>query len=600
MKTVTKTKRPKITDITPECRELIIGMHLKGETNQLISDTVKLYTHSTIGKFIRPLKLELSEDAIKYKKANHAAAKLASTKTFKPCIVMTDDVVVDILNRYDAGETVDSIDKTVHGNVRKVLTDNGRSTASKTSIRAITPENLNLITQMYLSGSTQQDIADATGIYTKRQIHLLLKKHNITLSDEVIKQKGKDVFIKASATVLNRYGVDCAAQLPQTIEKSHTQDVIEKQKAQRDKSNMEKYGVKNVYETEHVKEQIKETMLDTYGYEHITKAPDYADTVTGNNQHTLPIATREFLYNKEKMEDMYDDYNFNHYKMAGALDISVSCMWNYLKRHDIPNIKISAPELAIHKMLDGMGITNYVIGDRTIIKPLELDVYLPDYNIAIEVNGMYWHSDKFKPRNYHLDKTEKCDAMGVQVLHFWDLEIMNTPHLVESLIRDVLDRNTTDLWASDCSLVECSEQRAKDFLIANNIQQYAIAQLNYALEYNGDIVSIMTFAKSRFNINYEWEMVRLCNKLNTSIIGAKPRLMAQFRQEHKGSLITYTHRGYSSGAIYKKLGFTLDGTTNPSVVYAYGGEIYRRGSPKANLENTITCYNSGNFRYIMD
>ena len=176
MKTVTKTKRPKITDITPECRELIIGMHLKGETNQLISDTVKLYTHSTIGKFIRPLKLELSEDAIKYKKANHAAAKLASTKTFKPCIVMTDDVVVDILNRYDAGETVDSIDKTVHGNVRKVLTDNGRSTASKTSIRAITPEMFEQIRQLRASGLSLAKISDVVGIYTARQIGAIVKK----------------------------------------------------------------------------------------------------------------------------------------------------------------------------------------------------------------------------------------------------------------------------------------------------------------------------------------------------------------------------------------------------------------------------------------
>lgn len=38
----------------------------------------------------------------------------------------------------------------------------------------------------------------------------------------------------------------------------------------------------------------------------------------------------------------------------------------------------------------------------------ELDIYLPDDKIAFEFNGLYWHSDIYKGKNFHLSKTEEC------------------------------------------------------------------------------------------------------------------------------------------------------------------------------------------------
>ena len=41
--------------------------------------------------------------------------------------------------------------------------------------------------------------------------------------------------------------------------------------------------------------------------------------------------------------------------------------------------------------------------------PLELDIYIPSHNLAIEFDGLYWHSEIHKPSNYHLNKTELCE-----------------------------------------------------------------------------------------------------------------------------------------------------------------------------------------------
>ena len=35
----------------------------------------------------------------------------------------------------------------------------------------------------------------------------------------------------------------------------------------------------------------------------------------------------------------------------------------------------------------------------------EIDIYLPKLKIGFEFNGLYWHSDLYKDKNYHLNKT---------------------------------------------------------------------------------------------------------------------------------------------------------------------------------------------------
>ena len=40
--------------------------------------------------------------------------------------------------------------------------------------------------------------------------------------------------------------------------------------------------------------------------------------------------------------------------------------------------------------------------------------------IAVEFDGMYWHSEENKPQNYHLNKTNLCEAKGIQLVHIFE------------------------------------------------------------------------------------------------------------------------------------------------------------------------------------
>ena len=104
----------------------------------------------------------------------------------------------------------------------------------------------------------------------------------------------------------------------------------------------------------------------------------------------------------------------------------------------------------------------------------ELDIYLPELSLAFEFNGIYWHSQKFKPKYYHQDKTIKCYKNGIQLIHIWENEWDNNKELLQEKIANVI-------FGIDCScynwipvkdynkyiLTEPEEIKINDFTIFN-------------------------------------------------------------------------------------------------------------------------------------
>lgn len=202
----------------------------------------------------------------------------------------------------------------------------------------------------------------------------------------------------------------------------------------------------------------------------------------------------------------------------------------------------------------------------------ELDIFIKDANLAIEYNGIYWHSyddiyiEQTKKYN-HLNKTKLCFSNKIQLLHIFSHEWKNKNNIWKSIIRNKL--NLTDkIFARKCVIQEVSNNDKNEFLNDNHLQGQDISSIRLGLYYNNMLVSIMTFSKTRYNKNYEWEMVRFCTKLNYCVIGAASRLLNHFEKNYKPkSLITYADKRYSNGGLYLKMGFTMLHETQPNYFY---------------------------------
>jgi very-short-patch-repair endonuclease len=63
---------------------------------------------------------------------------------------------------------------------------------------------------------------------------------------------------------------------------------------------------------------------------------------------------------------------------------------------------------------------------RSVIPPYEVDIYLPDLNLAIEYCGLYWHSEKAgKDKQYHQKKFLMCREKGIRLVTIFEDELLN-------------------------------------------------------------------------------------------------------------------------------------------------------------------------------
>ena len=227
----------------------------------------------------------------------------------------------------------------------------------------------------------------------------------------------------------------------------------------------------------------------------------------------------------------------------------------------------------VKSIYDGEVIPNA----HDVIYRKELDIYLPDKHLAIEFNGLYWHSEqKGKGENYHIDKTNACKEKGIRLIHIFEDEWNQKQEIVKDRIRSILGIGQTRIFARKCDARKIDSKTANEFLEANHLQGADNSPIRYGLYYNDELVSVMTFGKPRFNKNYDWELVRFASRNGCNVVGGASKLLNYFRREHSGSIVSYADRRYSDGNLYEKLGFTQAGISQPNYCYLKGDERLSR------------------------
>ena len=90
----------------------------------------------------------------------------------------------------------------------------------------------------------------------------------------------------------------------------------------------------------------------------------------------------------------------------------------------------------------------------------------------------------------------------------------------------------------------------------------------------------MTFGKTRHfigNSSHQFELLRFCNKLNTSVIGAASRLFKYFIKTVKpNNIVSYADKRWSNGNLYEKLKFHKYNESKPNYYYVIGNRRKNR------------------------
>lgn len=198
---------------------------------------------------------------------------------------------------------------------------------------------------------------------------------------------------------------------------------------------------------------------------------------------------------------------------------------------------------------------------KDLISPLTVDIYLPDFNLAVEYNGLIHHSELRKDRNYHWNKSKACLKKGVRLIHVWEDDWINKQNIVKSVLINALGKNTFKNYARKCQITKISNKEANAIYLNNHLLGSCSTSVkeHYALTKDDQILSVMSFAKGaslRGNSD-DWELLRFVNLGN--VVGAANKLFQVFIKEHEpNKVISFSDNDYFDGKIYEVLGFGLD------------------------------------------
>jgi very-short-patch-repair endonuclease len=218
----------------------------------------------------------------------------------------------------------------------------------------------------------------------------------------------------------------------------------------------------------------------------------------------------------------------------------------------------------------------------TLLSGLELDIYLPEFKLAIELNGERFHSDLFKKKNYHINKTKECNKLGINLVHIWLSDWYSKTDIIKSQINNFVKKTKNKIYARECDIRAISLEDCNQFLKKNHLQGACISKIRYGLFYKDKLVEVISFGKlrnvtGRVHIQNSYELLRLCTLMDTIVIGGASKLYKFFIKIHNPSyILSFANRDWSVGNVYNKLNMIFKEYTSPGYFYSKGKQNYHR------------------------
>lgn len=270
-------------------------------------------------------------------------------------------------------------------------------------------------------------------------------------------------------------------------------------------------------------------------------------------------------------------------------------------------------QLEVFNFIKNIYKENIEFNTRKIIYPQELDIYIPNKKLAIEFNGIYWHSlNRGVDKYYHQNKSKLCRDKGIRLIHIYEDE-WNDKHkreIIKDIIKHALNIPTSEnkIFARKCIVKEIDNKSYNDFCNQYHIQGTKGAQVKLGLFYNNDLVQIASFSKSRYDKQYEWEWIRGCPASNNNVVGGTSKLFKYFvRKYNPKSVVCYADFNKFDGKGYKECGFKFDKITAPDKFYydtknririIRNPSKYSEYMNKVKSDEFFLLYGAGNLKFI--
>jgi hypothetical protein len=405
-----------------------------------------------------------------------------------------------------------------------------------------------------------------------------------------------EIKIKSQDTLTKKYGVTNYSKSEMFKQQASaiwaSREIHEQQRiiTQRKETCLDVYGTPSPFTNSEVIKKIKDTMISRYG----VPSPLQNSDILEKQQNTMLNRYNRVSFQQRHISDSSLDQikdvawlknastTMSPTEIGEHLGVSYSTICKALTHHNLMDPRISSFQREIGLFMEGLGnkVEYNVLGKLS--GKQEIDIFVPNINLAIECNGVYWHSENSGKRsmNYHLRKTLDSTANNTQLVHILDTEWHNavSKDIICSKLTHIAQKTPNIRYARKCQVKVLTTTEARNFLSENHLQGYTHGTASYGLFHENTLVMAMTFGKSRYNEMFDWELIRLATKKYHNVVGGASKLFNHFiNTMHPKNILSYCDLRWSIGNVYPKLGFTLSHTSKPGYSYVTSrGELLNR------------------------
>lgn len=392
------------------------------------------------------------------------------------------------------------------------------------------------------------------------------------------------------------------------------------------KAHLNKYGYTSSFCVPEILNKCKQTTLQKYGVDNVFKSKEWQENIHKKKRNEslkqqIAADKGEHYYNlyhdKNYIIDILNKYDSKPTIRQFSIDNNIPYytvqlimakfdLQNYFKHEkshyedDISNF--------IHDLCPS---TDILRNTKSVLSSgKELDIYLPEYKLAIEFNGTYWHSSlNIEDKNYHLNKSKECESRGIHLVHIceYEWEDEHKRELIKTMLKLFLGKVESKVYARKCEVKQLTNKEAKHFNELNHLQGHRNAQVTYGLFYKGDLIQLMSFSRTKYNRNLKdensWEIIRGCPGSLNLVVGGVSKLLNHFIKDYKPSIIfSYCDFNKFNGVSYEKVGMKFIGYTGADRHYIINEVVVNR-SPRNYKENNkkkeALLWGAGSKKYEM-
>lgn len=334
---------------------------------------------------------------------------------------------------------------------------------------------------------------------------------------------------------------------------------------------LRKYGVEHHSQAEEIKKKTKQTFLGRYGVDHNFKVPSIRKNIEETNlkKYGFPNHTQS-PENKTKRRKTCIERGHWQELPTGETPREFHRRTDYSYKTCLDLINKLGFEEAEQFLKDSTRtltslekevslITKLVPTPRTVLTNKRKPDFKLNGTTYLDVDGLYFHSDAVqKNPNYHLEKRQSYENLGLRLIQLREDEIKYRPEVVKSLLNNAMDKDVTKVYARKCVIEFVPPKVSRAFVEENHLQGFGRHPVvHLGLTYKGGLVQVLTLSPG-FNPG-EIFIERFCTKLGLRVPGGFSKLLkrvVEYCKENKyKKLLTFCDLRYATGASYEKAGF---------------------------------------------